>query len=180
MKQQELLEKVAGLSKLSTDLTFRNELIANPKKVLKQEFSDLQIADELNIVVHENTDREMHIILIPDEQMVFNASLDEKVEAVLDKAVADTQFKKLVMADPKGTLSKELPDFYIPNDFKIHFYENSTNEVHLLLPPLQTENGELSETELQSVAGGRGRGPHIGRPRGGGAPKCRSQHFRTR
>lgn len=177
MTQKQLLEQVGNLSKLAQDLNFRNTFMANPKTVLEKELG-LQLPAGVSIQIHENTAHEMHIILVSGEQVVFGDTLDEKVEKVLDKAVANQSFKKLLIADPKGTLAAELPDFYVPDDFRIYFHDNTENEIHLLLPALTATEDELTEAELDAVAGGsRGRGPHIGRKRGGGGPRCRSQKF---
>ncbi|NJO02949.1 MAG: NHLP leader peptide family natural product precursor [Bacteroidia bacterium] len=179
MTQRELLEKVGNLDKLTKDISFRNAFMANPKTMLEKEFSGLKLNDGVNIFLHENTAREMHVILVPNEELVFNDSLEDAVETVLDKAISNDSFKKLLMADPKGTLANELPDFYVPADYKIYFHENTPKEIHLLIPSLAAEENELSEAELDAVAGGsKGSGPHVGRKRGGKAPKCRSQKFR--
>lgn len=179
MTQRELLEKIGNLDKLTQDISFRNALMANPKTVIEQELG-ISLAEDVQIVLHENTAQEMHVILVSDEALVFSDTLEEQVESLLDKAMTNDSFKKLLMADPKGTLANELPDFYVPEDYKIHFHENTTKEIHLLIPSLVTEEDELSEAELDAVAGGGGkrRGPHVGRRRGGRGPKCRSQHFR--
>ncbi len=174
MTQQELLEKVGNLDKLAKDISFRNAFIANPKTVLNKEFPTLNLKEGVKIHLHENTTQEMHLILVPTEEAIFHDTLDEKVESVLDKAIANESFKKLLIADPKGALESELPDFYVPESFKIFFHENNANEIHLLIPSLATEAGELSEAELEAVAGGgRGKGPHVGRKRGGRGPRCR-------
>ena len=180
MKQQDLLEKVGELTKLTTDVAFRNAFMANPRTVLEKEFPELQLAADAKIFLHENTAQEMHVILLPTEQVVFGDQLEDSVERLLDKAIENDNFKKLLIADPKGTLANELPDFFVPDNFRMYFHENKPNEIHLLVPALQLADEELSEAELDAVVGGsRGRGPHVGRKRGGGGPKCRSQHFRV-
>lgn len=179
MTQQSLLEQVGNHERLSNDIQFRNTFIANPKTILAELFSAFELKAETKIHLHENTSQEMHVILVSSENLVFNDDIEDAVEKVLDKAIKNEAFKKLLIADPKGTLANELPDSYIPEDFKIYFHENTSQEIHLLLPSLKTEDGELSEAELDAVAGGKkGRGgPHIGRKRGGKGPKCRSQRF---
>ena len=156
--------------------------MANPKTVIEQEFAGLNLPADVTISLHENSAKEMHIILIPQEDLVFNDTLNADVETILDKAIENESFRKLLMADPRDTLAAELPNFYVPADFKIYFHENTANEIHLLIPALNNqEEGELSEEELEAIAGGaKGRGPHIGRKSGGKAPKCRSQKFRRR
>lgn len=178
MKQQVLLEKIGNDERLTKDLSFRNALMANPKTILEKEYG-ISFSSEVKIVLHENTTQEMHVILLPSEGLVFNDAIEDSVEKVVDKAVLDASFRKLLMADPKGVLTNELPDFFVPQDYKIYFHENTEKEVHILIPSLVSENDELTEAELDAVAGGGGsKGPHVGRKRGGGGPKCRSQKFR--
>ncbi len=180
MKQQDLLEKVGNLTQLTTDVAFRQSFMANPRAILAKAFPEFQIPTDVQFFLHENTTQELHIVLLPAEQTVFGDQLEESVERVLDKAIDNENFKKLLIADPKGTLSGELPDFFVPDNFRMYFHENKPNEIHLLLPALQLADEELSEAELDAVVGGsKGRGPHIGRKRGGGGPKCRSQKFKT-
>lgn len=176
MTQKDLLDKFGTLI---MEQNFRNEFLKDPKTALEKNFAGATLPK--NVEVHQNSVKEMHIILLPAEKVVYNDALETKVEEVLDKALVDASFKKMLMADPKGTLTKELPDFYIPGDFKVYFHENTEDTMHLVVPALANESEELSEAELDSVAGGGGhKGPHIGRPRGGKGPKCRSQHFSVR
>jgi hypothetical protein len=175
MSQKESLEKIGNSERLRTDVAFRNALIANPKTILEKEFG-LNLSSNTKVFLHENNFREMHIILVKDEKLIFGDSLDESVEKVLDEAIQNDSFRKLLIADPKGTLTAKLPDYFVPNDFKLFFHENNEQEFHILIPNLAESEDELSEAELESVVGGKkGRGPHIGRKRGGSGPRCRSQ-----
>lgn len=189
MTQQEILNKFGSLDKLIHDTNFRNALKNDPRKALANELPDVQIPDTVNLIVHENTANEMHVILLPDSEASADDIVDDDpMDVVLDKAMADKSFKDLLMIDPKGVLAKELPDFFVPDEFKVYFHENTATELHLLIPSLEIddEDGELSEDELEAVAGGAGRrrrrrrrrGPHIGRRRGGKGPRCRKRRFR--
>ncbi len=175
MAHKELLEKIGNSDRLKTDISFRNGLLANPKTIIEKEFGG-NLDTNIKIHIHENNFREMHIILVKAENVIFGDSLDESVEKMLDEAIHNDSFRKLLIADPKGTLNAKLPDYFVPADFKLYFHENTDKEMHVLIPNLAESEDELSEAELESVVGGKkGKGPHIGRKRGGGGPRCRSQ-----
>lgn len=171
MTQQEILEKVGN-----ADVNFKQRLLDDPQGALKGEFPGFEFPS--TIEVHENNANEMHVIFSTQEEFVFSADLEDSVNQVLDKALVNNDFKKLLVADPKGTLTKELPNYFIPENFKIFFHENASDSMHLLAPTEQTTGEELSEADLDAVAGGGRKGPHVGRSRGGKGPKCRSQKFR--
>jgi len=173
MTQQELLEKIGGANS-----NLKQSLKSETRTALESHFADFKFPSK--IFLHEDGVNELHVIFSVAEEYVFNASLDESVEKILDKAFENDTFKRKLMANPTGTLAEELPNFYIPDGFKIYFYENTEDELHILLPNDTGEDGELSEAELEAVAGGGKKGPHVGRRRGGRAPKCRSQKFRRK
>ena len=69
---------------------------------------------------------------------------------VVAKAWADPDFKAKLLADPKTVLKENGLEF--PEDVELRVVENTDKLVHLILPPEPT--GQLSEEELEKVAGG--------------------------
>jgi hypothetical protein len=68
---------------------------------------------------------------------------------VVAKAWSDELFKKRLLADPKTVLKEN--GIEIPADMTFKVLEDSTKVIHLILP---TKPSELSDEELEQVAGG--------------------------
>jgi hypothetical protein len=76
----------------------------------------------------------------------------EEMEArVLARTVEDTAFAARLKADPKAALA-ELLKVELPPDLTVHVFQETSTDLLLRLPPV--ENDEMSEKELDGVAGG--------------------------
>jgi hypothetical protein len=69
---------------------------------------------------------------------------------VMKKAMQDETFRKALMNDPKGTVSKEF-GLSLPDNFTVKTLEEDATTVTLFVPP---SSSELSEKDLDKVAGG--------------------------
>ena len=72
---------------------------------------------------------------------------------LIEKAWKDSQFKKEVVRDPKGMFERYLGK-KLPPDLKIVVHEEDANTLHFSLPVAPSNLSELSDEELQRVAGG--------------------------
>jgi Nitrile hydratase, alpha chain len=78
----------------------------------------------------------------------------QKIESVLvQKCWKDPVFRKEVVSDPKGMLEKHLGQ-KLPEQVKIFIHEEDANTLHLSIPPAPSNLAELSDEDLQKVAGG--------------------------
>ena len=78
----------------------------------------------------------------------------EEIEAmVLAKAVEDPAFAARLKADAKAALS-EMFETKLPASLKVHVFQETPNELMIRLPVVA--DGEISEKELEGVAGGLG------------------------
>ena len=90
---------------------------------------------------------------------------------IIARAWRDPAFKAKLMADPHGVL--EEAGLQVRDGVTVKVVENTDTHHHLVLPP--KPSGELSDAELDKVAGGNlwhtvfGGTPHIGE--GGSFPK---------
>ena len=73
---------------------------------------------------------------------------------ILNRAAEDSDFRALLIADPRAAISTEL-GATIPEGFGVVVHEDSATTAHLVLPP----SPKLTEAELEAVAGG---GSHKG------------------
>ncbi|MNR86870.1 hypothetical protein D3C86_525790 [compost metagenome] len=67
------------------------------------------------------------------------------------KAAQDEAFREALLNDPKATLEAHM-GIRFPETFKVNVVTNTPSELTLVLPP--KESGELSEGELDGIAGG--------------------------
>ncbi len=74
---------------------------------------------------------------------------------LIEKVMKDDAFRNALLTYPRETLEEEYK-IKIPEDFKIQVLEEETNSIYLVLPPrtIPENSDELSEAELQNVAGG--------------------------
>ena len=68
---------------------------------------------------------------------------------ILTRAAEDSDFRALLVADPRAAISAETGTT-VPEGFDVVVHEDSFTTAHLVLPP----SPDLSEAELEKVAGG--------------------------
>jgi hypothetical protein len=73
--------------------------------------------------------------------------------ALIEKCWKDPEFKKAVVSDPKGMLERHTGQ-KLPPQMKIIIHEEDANTLHLSIPPAPGNVTELSDEDLEKVAGG--------------------------
>ena len=76
------------------------------------------------------------------------------IEARLtDRAWKDEEFRRALIEDPRGTLEREL-EVKLPEEVSLTVLEETPTNRYLVLPTAPSrDGGELSDTELEAVAG---------------------------
>jgi hypothetical protein len=72
---------------------------------------------------------------------------------LVEKCWKDPDFQRDVVADPKATFERHFGQ-KLPENVAIHIHEEDANTLHFSIPPAPTNMSELSEEELERVAGG--------------------------
>lgn len=86
---------------------------------------------------------------------------NEKLRVLAKRAQTDLEFRKLALADPAAAIAKIDPT-PMPAWFKIRFVDNAGATLTVVLPDPIKADSELSDAELEQVAGGGGSGNRCG------------------
>jgi hypothetical protein len=77
----------------------------------------------------------------------------EMETALIEKCWKDPEFKKAVVSDPKGMLERHTGR-KLPPQLKILVHEEDANTLHLAIPLAPSNLAELTDEDLEKVAGG--------------------------
>ena len=74
---------------------------------------------------------------------------------LVERSLEDESFRQELLADPKGALEQEL-GIRLPDEVQVRTVEETADTIYLVLPSASPagEGGELSDRELEAVAGG--------------------------
>src|SRR5690606_33845052 len=82
-----------------------------------------------------------------------NEQIQETVKKVVEKAAADSQFRKMVLSDVYAAI-KEATGREVPREFKINVVDGTGYHANIVLPEFRASADELTDTDLEMVAGG--------------------------
>ena len=75
---------------------------------------------------------------------------------LIERRLQDESFRQRLLDDPRGAIEQEL-ETRLRESIEVRVVEESADSIYLVLPsasPLEGEGLELSEEELEAVAGG--------------------------
>ncbi|MGK5095258.1 NHLP leader peptide family RiPP precursor [Deltaproteobacteria bacterium TL4] len=134
------------------DASFKQKFISDPKSVLKEYGNE--IGENLQVSVHDDSQDTMHFVLLDKSQMAgTNLKSDPIVGKVMTRAHEDASYKKRLLSDPKNAV-QEVLGIKAPANVQVH--ENTSRHLHIVLPANPDSSGELSDSDLAMVAGGKG------------------------
>jgi hypothetical protein len=80
----------------------------------------------------------------------------EMERRLIQRSIEDDAFRRRLIEDPKGAVEQEL-GARLPEEVRVVTVEETADTIYLVLPsasPLGDEGAELSERDLEAVAGG--------------------------
>tara|TARA_B100000029_G_scaffold477463_1_gene522545 strand:- start:275 stop:955 length:681 start_codon:yes stop_codon:yes gene_type:complete len=169
---RQFLEQLV-VAKYWQDEDFQELATSSPREaivgLIAERAPEFSLPDDLEIHIEHETAEQLFIIVpnkIEDPKTeisdVDKTSMGRKdVEHVIaSRASADPDFKQSLQLDPKATLTSALqeldPNMSLPDNLTVSLIEESENQVYLVVPPnpADLEDVELTEEQLEAVAGG--------------------------
>ena len=79
----------------------------------------------------------------------------EMERRLINRSLEDETFRQRILDDPKGTIEQELGS-RLPQSIEVRVVQESADTIYLVLPSATPvgQGGELSDQELDGVAGG--------------------------
>ncbi len=155
------------IRKAWADEEFKKQLMADPTATYaaaaKEAGTTLPAGTEVRAI--EESNNTLYLV-IPDVEIAPNTEVklhDRSSRAdfeasMIVQALRDPEFKKQLMADPKAAYETQLTAVReaakLPENIKVEVFEESGNILYFRLPQPPAQGGELSEEELEEVAGG--------------------------
>jgi len=140
---------------LMTDAALRNRFKAEPNKILA-EFS-IPGFEGRNVIVHENNATTMNFTLFPKDSRIDESKIDPRFMKIQKMAWENAEFAEKLMSDTRNTLIEFFGS--IPENMTVNIFRNTGNTDHLVIPAASAANEELSDHDLEMVAGGKGSSP---------------------
>jgi hypothetical protein len=86
-------------------------------------------------------------------QVITSLEAEQAIEQIIKRAQTDSQFRQLCLDNPNSAAQKAT-EKDLPEGFTLRFVENQNADLTVVLPDLVDGSAELSDAELEQVAGG--------------------------
>jgi hypothetical protein len=143
------------MQRLVKDTEFREGIRSDPRGTLKR--YSVEIPGSVDVEVHEDDASTVHSILPvkgDERQLELVREANPITAKVWEAAWTDPGFKKRLFSEPREAI-KDLTNLAAPESMKLIPLENTNDRLHIVLPYLAPATGELSDAELEMVAGGK-------------------------
>lgn len=152
MNMQDVTQIVA---RAGADPAFRTDLEKNPKAVFER--AGLKLPANVAVHVFANDAKTFHAVLpLPENPKVLDAvrKANPLAAKVYEKAWKDAAFKSRLMSQPRQAFI-EATGVTPPAGMNLVAHEDTANALNVVVP-YAPKGGELSDVDLEQVAGGKG------------------------
>ena len=131
------------ITRAKSDSAFRSRLIANPVSACNEVGCRVPLGTDVQVL--EQSPNQFHL-------MLGAKGYSTEIDTMLDRAVNDTEYKAQLLGDPNATVESVIGE-KLPAGFEVVIHERKPGQVFLFLDS-NGAYGELSDQELDAVAGG--------------------------
>lgn len=138
------------IARATKDPAYRAQLLRDPKAAVEQELGS-PLPAGMQVQVMQQTNDTVQLVLPP--LLPTGADLEQRI---VSKAMIDPAFRAALLSDPKAAIEKET-GVSLPDNVRVQVVEQSKDLLNLVLPMDESSgSAELSDKELEAVAGGAG------------------------
>ena len=87
-------------------------------------------------------------------QTITQQEAEQAIQQIIKRAQTDAEYRQLCLSDPNKAAT-EVTGKEMPAGYTLKFVENQGADLTVVLPDIIEESAELSDTELDQVAGGK-------------------------
>ncbi|MBF0240632.1 MAG: nitrile hydratase subunit alpha [SAR324 cluster bacterium] len=139
------------IQKAWTDASFKSRLLTSPKAAFAEMGYDF---GNMDVKVFDDAGDNAHFVLLTKEQAAsVDLENDQVLGRVTKKALEDSNYKTRLISDTTAAV-REVLGVEPPLNILVH--ENTDKVINLVIPANPETAGELSDTDLSMVAGGKG------------------------
>jgi hypothetical protein len=145
------------------DEAFKQELMSNPNAVLEREVGE-KLPEGIELRVVQETSNTRYILIpspsdiTPEELEQMRQGMAGDYSSLTARSIEDEAFKQEFINNPNEVIEREL-GMQISLGFQVRVLDQDSNIRYFVLPqqPDTSENSELSDAELELIAGGGSR-----------------------
>ncbi|GAB4188228.1 MAG: hypothetical protein Tsb0015_08000 [Simkaniaceae bacterium] len=166
MREEDRAKLGELLGKAAADESFKKKFKENPKKVLAEQ--NIPIPEDMEVKIHENTKHLYHLVvqdkMLPKEHQLdtlpANPNVFQISSFIITNIQKNTPLKEKLLKNPLEVLKEEGVD--VPEGLQLKVLQNSPKTAHIVIPASLEEGEELSDLQLQEIAGGKHHHHHHG------------------
>ncbi len=87
-------------------------------------------------------------------QVITQQEAEQAIQQIIKRAQTDSEYRQRCLSDPNAAAT-EVTGKEMPAGYTLKFVENQGADLTIVLPDIIEESAELSDAELDEVAGGK-------------------------
>lgn len=159
--------RMAVINAATIDASFRAALVTEGAKAVTDKFGEqpmtiaveFEAAGQLPFLIPEKTEKLAHSIARVVEELGDRSPTRGEFEAVIiQRAWNEPAFLAQLRSDPQKAIDKGLREYgaSVPEGVQVKLYEEKTGQCVIVIPRPLDAGAELTDAELEAVAGGEG------------------------